>query len=54
MALKMLIRVVSSEAQERALLEDNFWQIGCHGFIEQLWGLKTKNLVVELLEEQDN
>ena len=54
MALKEVIMVIPREAKERATLEKDLRQMGCHGLMQRLWALKYDKIVAELLVALDN
>ena len=54
MALKAVVSGVPKNVRDRELLEEDLRRIGCHGFAGKLWGLRMKDLVVELLGDKDN
>ena len=53
-ALKAVVPGIPKSAKDRELLEEDLWQIGCHGLMGKPWGLRMEDLVVELLGEKDN
>ena len=54
MALKAVVTGVPKSVKDRELLEEDLWRIGCHGFLDRLWGLRMEDMVVELLGVKDN
>ena len=52
--LRMAVLRVLSGSRERALLEEDLWQIGCNGLMEQPWCLKAEKMVVELCSMKTN
>ena len=55
MALKAVVPSIPKNAKEdRELLEEDLWRIGCHGLMGKPWGLCMEDLVVVLLGDKDN
>ena len=54
MALKVVVPGIPKTVKDRELLEEDLWQIGCHGFLGKPWGLRMEDLVAELLGGKDN
>ena len=54
MALKAVVPGIPKSAKDRELLEEDLWQIGCHGLMGKPWGLCMEDMVVELLGDKDN
>ena len=53
-SLKAVVLVIPSGAEEKAMLEKDLRQMGCHRLMEWLWYLKYERIVVELQQKQDN
>ena len=49
-AVKAVVPIVPKGTKERAMLEEDLCQMGCHGLMERPWCLKYKKIVAELLE----
>ena len=54
MALKAVVPGVPKSVKDRELLEEDLRRIGCHGFLDRPWGLRMKDMVVDLLGDKDN
>ena len=54
MAIKAVVSGVPKSVKDRELLEEDLRHIGCHGFLDRLWGLRMEDMVVELLGDKDN
>ena len=54
MAFKAVVPGIPKSARDQELLEEDLRQIGCHGSMGKLWGLRMEDLVVELLGKKDN
>ena len=51
-ALKMVIPIISRGVEEKAMLEEDLKQMGCHGLMLQSWSIKYEKIVQELLQQQ--
>ena len=53
-ALKMVTPAIPRGAEEKAMLEEDLKQMGCHGLMLRPWSIKYKKIVQELLQKQGN
>ena len=54
MALKAIVPGVLGNVDERELLKEDLYRIGCHRILEKPWNLRVKEMVAELMGEKDN
>ena len=54
MALKPVVSGVPKSAKDRELLEEDLWQIRCHGLMGRPWRLRMEEMVSELMSNKDN
>ena len=47
-ALKIVVPVISKGVEEKAMLEEDLKQMGCHGLMLQSWSIKYEKIVQEL------
>ena len=52
--LKMVSPVILRRAEEKAMLEEDLKQMGCHGLMLWPWSIKSKKIVQELQQKQAN
>ena len=52
--LKAVVPFIPSRVEKKAMLKEDLHQMGCHGLMEWPWCLKYKEIMAELLQEQDN
>ena len=53
-ALKMVSPAVPKGADEKAMLEEDLAQMGCHGLLMWPWCIKYEKVVQELQHKQSN